>query len=253
MAVNDSMCRQLGYTREEMLRLTIYDIDPTAPQPWAGFWQRCSTSEGQRTFETVHATKDGHLVPVEVTTNYLEHDGKGYNSSSRPTSSPQEDGGAAPAHPALDRPGARPDLLDHAAGAFVYASDSTCQQLGYTREELMQLTIFDIDPSLPRDWRRSGTSSSGTAPWCTRLSTSQGRGGDPGGGPRQLRGARRRRVQLRLRQRHPRPQAHGGATAPDPALREPRRRPDLLDQPRGQDRVRQRIHVQAARATPAKS
>ena len=39
VAVNESMCRQLGYTHDEMLRLTIYDIDPTAPQPWSTFWE----------------------------------------------------------------------------------------------------------------------------------------------------------------------------------------------------------------------
>ena len=42
-------------------------------------------------------------------------------------------------------------------------------------------------------------------------------------------------------------QAHGGATAPDSALGEPRRRPDLLDQPRRQARLRERLHLQAAR------
>ena len=26
--------RQLGYTREEMLGMSIYDIDPNAPKPW---------------------------------------------------------------------------------------------------------------------------------------------------------------------------------------------------------------------------
>ena len=32
--VNDTICRRLGYERDELVGLTIYDVDPEAPRPW---------------------------------------------------------------------------------------------------------------------------------------------------------------------------------------------------------------------------
>jgi PAS domain S-box-containing protein len=156
VAVNESMCRQLGYTRDEMLRLTIFDVDPTAPQPWSRFWEKMKNLEAQRTFETVHATKDGRLIPVEVSTNYLEHDGKGYNSvfATDITKRKSMEEQLRLTQLSIDR--ARDQIFwITPQGRFVYVSDSTCQQLGYTSEEMLGLTIFDIDPTLPKDWREA--------------------------------------------------------------------------------------------------
>ncbi|MFZ9034164.1 MAG: PAS domain S-box protein [Anaerohalosphaeraceae bacterium] len=39
--------------------------------------------------------------------------------------------------------------------SFVYVNDMDCQELGYTREELMQMKVHDIDPFYPRDdWEK---------------------------------------------------------------------------------------------------
>ncbi len=43
--VSDSTCRQLGYTREELLEMSIYDIDPMAPVPFTKGWE-CSQRVG---------------------------------------------------------------------------------------------------------------------------------------------------------------------------------------------------------------
>lgn len=36
-------------------------------------------------------------------------------------------------------------------GRFIFANDACCQSLGYTREELQQLTVPDIDPNFPAE------------------------------------------------------------------------------------------------------
>jgi two-component system sensor histidine kinase/response regulator len=153
ISVNDSMCKQLGYTREEMLNLTIYDIDPSGTRPWSASWEKMKR-EGARTFETVHATKDGRLVPVEVTTNYLEQGGKGYNSvfATDITNRKKMEERLRLTQLSVDR--ARDQIFwITPLGRFMYVSDSTCQQLGYTREELLQMTIYDVDLTLPKNWR----------------------------------------------------------------------------------------------------
>ncbi len=77
--VNDESCRVLGYRHDELLELSVADIGPEFPMAnWSGHWQDLKTA-GSLTFETVHRTKNGGILPVEVTANYFEYDGVGYN------------------------------------------------------------------------------------------------------------------------------------------------------------------------------
>ena len=69
--VNEAACRSLGYTREELLALTVHDIDPNFPQEgWAEFWEQIKDVVSF-TFESCHRTKDAQVFPVEITTSYL--------------------------------------------------------------------------------------------------------------------------------------------------------------------------------------
>jgi PAS domain S-box-containing protein len=75
--VNDQAARSLGYTREELGTLSIFDIDPLVnTENWGGIWQRLLEMEGFDVFETVHRRKDGHEFPVEITSNLLEYGGQ---------------------------------------------------------------------------------------------------------------------------------------------------------------------------------
>ncbi len=77
--VNDRACETLGYSREELLSMTIQDINPEfPPERWPYHWDELRK---RRIFlaESTHRAKDGHLIPVEITANYIEFDGKEYN------------------------------------------------------------------------------------------------------------------------------------------------------------------------------
>jgi PAS domain S-box-containing protein len=77
--VNDAACRTLGYTREELLKLSIPDIDPIyQPDKFAEHW-RYLQENGYATFETVHRAKGGRVYPVEIRANYVVFDYKEYN------------------------------------------------------------------------------------------------------------------------------------------------------------------------------
>jgi PAS domain S-box-containing protein len=77
--VNDESCRVLGYAREELLQLGVADIDPDFPtRRWSSHW-RDLKARGSLTFEGRHKTKDGRIVPVEISANYFEYDKVGYN------------------------------------------------------------------------------------------------------------------------------------------------------------------------------
>ena len=72
---NDQTCRSLGYTREELLLLTIFDIATTitAGNSWQ-FEREIFRRDGERTIETQHRRRDGSLYPVEVNARLVQRD-----------------------------------------------------------------------------------------------------------------------------------------------------------------------------------
>ena len=76
---NEGACRSLGRSREELLSLSISEIDPCFPPDASqAIWNELK-KRGSMTFETVHRTKQGRLFPVEVTANYLQYGDKEYS------------------------------------------------------------------------------------------------------------------------------------------------------------------------------
>ncbi len=79
--VNEAACRMLGYTRTELLAMTIPDLDPNFPRDgWSAHWAK-SKKTGKSRFETVHRAKDGRLIPVEITSNFVEYEGQEFHCS----------------------------------------------------------------------------------------------------------------------------------------------------------------------------
>lgn len=76
---NETACRKLGYTREEMSRLTIADIDPCFPfETWPEHWQELKNNQVVR-LESMQKCRDGTTFPTEVIANFFEYEGKEYN------------------------------------------------------------------------------------------------------------------------------------------------------------------------------
>lgn len=79
--VNGAACRVLGYGRDELLGMTIPDIDPNCSKRWVeDNWQRQQElGYSIDTMKTLHRTRDGRLVPVELSCVFLMHEGKRYS------------------------------------------------------------------------------------------------------------------------------------------------------------------------------
>ncbi|MDH4943695.1 PAS domain S-box protein [Sulfurimonas sp. C5] len=73
--VNDTLCRELGYSRKELLEMTIYDIDPTVTPDMVKTIKEKIDTEGNVIFESLNKRRDGTIYPVEVSLslNKLEH------------------------------------------------------------------------------------------------------------------------------------------------------------------------------------
>jgi len=75
---NASACKSLGYTREELLNLSLSDIDVNFktemwPQQFVMLQQQSSMQ-----FESDFRKKDGSLFPVDAVANHIQLDGKDY-------------------------------------------------------------------------------------------------------------------------------------------------------------------------------
>ncbi len=76
---NETACNKLGYTREEISRLTIADIDPFFPfETWPDHWQELKQNHVVR-LESQQKCRDGTTFPTEVIANYFEYEGNEYN------------------------------------------------------------------------------------------------------------------------------------------------------------------------------
>ncbi len=69
--VNERACKDLGYTREELLSLTVYDIDPDADEACCATVLRKLRDAGSVVKQTVHRRKDGSTFPVETSLKYV--------------------------------------------------------------------------------------------------------------------------------------------------------------------------------------
>lgn len=77
--VNDAACYALGYSRKELLGMTVHHIDPNFPKKvWPNHWLDLKSC-GSFIIESNHRTKDGKTFPVEIRINYLPFEGKEYN------------------------------------------------------------------------------------------------------------------------------------------------------------------------------
>ncbi len=75
--VNEAACASLGYTREELLRLTIINVDPLFDrQRWERRW---SDPNREIIFESLHRRKDGSTFPVEINSNHVIYEGVEYS------------------------------------------------------------------------------------------------------------------------------------------------------------------------------
>jgi two-component system, cell cycle sensor histidine kinase and response regulator CckA len=77
--VNEEAARLLGYSREELLSMSVPDIDITlSPEAWTLHWEEVR-ERGSFSVQTVLRTRDGREFPVEIATNYVEFGGLEFN------------------------------------------------------------------------------------------------------------------------------------------------------------------------------
>jgi PAS domain S-box-containing protein len=75
LEANLTASRRLGYTVDELKRMTVAEID--SPEVAAGVPEKIARilGEGHAIFETVHQRRDGTQIPTEVSSRLIDHRG----------------------------------------------------------------------------------------------------------------------------------------------------------------------------------
>jgi len=77
--VNEAASLMLDYSKDELCAMTVHDLNPDfQADTWLGFWEE-TKRRGTMKVETAHRAKNGRLIPVEVSVNYLAYEGKEYH------------------------------------------------------------------------------------------------------------------------------------------------------------------------------
>ena len=74
--VNDTACKYLGYSREELLQMSVSQIDAPETLAIVPSILKKLFAEGRLTWEGTHLSKDGRRIPVEISNHLFELQGK---------------------------------------------------------------------------------------------------------------------------------------------------------------------------------
>jgi PAS domain S-box-containing protein len=132
--VNQKACIDLGYSREELLSMSAFDVDPVLKNMEMSLIQRRLRETGTALFEGVHARKDGSSFPVEVSISRVHLD-RDYQVASVRDISERRD--AAAQLQAITGAAMDAVILVDNEGKLAYWNDAAEHILGYTRADAL--------------------------------------------------------------------------------------------------------------------
>jgi PAS domain S-box-containing protein len=146
--VNKKTCADLGYSREELLSMKVFDIDPIVkPSDFPKIIEDLRRTGGS-IWNGVHLRKDRSTFPVEVSLKLVQLDRSYIVAVARNVTERKK------AENALKESEERcRSLFENAHdmiqsitpdGHFIFVNPAWLKTMDYTLEELRQLTIFDI-------------------------------------------------------------------------------------------------------------
>lgn len=149
--VNETYARMTGYSIPELLAMSISDLEISeTPLDTAVHIQKVM-AQGEDRFETRHRRKNGSIVPIEVSVQYRPTDGGHLVAFLRDITERQRIENALREseekfRTIFDRASDGILIADVITKKFLQGNATLCSMLGYTKEEIVNLTIYDIHP-----------------------------------------------------------------------------------------------------------
>ncbi len=166
--VNERACVELGYSREELLAMTVFDIDTELDEGWRAWVRQQLRESGFAIMERVHRRKDGTTFPVEVNFRRVQLDREYGVAVARDITVRKRAEEALRAtnekllktareqermlqeltlfRTLLDQSNDAIEVIDTETLRFLDVNERACEELGYSRKELLSMTVLDIDP-----------------------------------------------------------------------------------------------------------
>lgn len=143
--VNRAVSAQLGYTKQELIQMRLFDISPgLSTEAWESRWQALKKNKALE-FESIKKTKSGDLLPVNVSSHFIQFQGQEYNCVfiRKIGVKKLQDELLKLTHYTLNQSN---DMVFWVRkdGSFIYFNETAHQRLGYRRKELENLKLYDI-------------------------------------------------------------------------------------------------------------
>jgi len=144
--VNDRACQYLGYSREELLQMSVHQIDAQETLVNVPVILRKLFEEGRATWEGIHVSKDGRKIPVEISNKLFELYGKPMILSAVRDITERKRSEEALELEAqlLDAATDSIFLLDF-EGNLIHINEAAYKSRGYAKDELMAMNLKDFD------------------------------------------------------------------------------------------------------------
>ena len=160
--VNQAACESLGYSREELLRLSNREIDAD-PTGYEAFLKVRDTPAKEAIFEVNQQRKDKTLLPVEITGKFFETAGKrlslaiARDVTERNQAEENLRESEARIRALLNAPTDAMILID-SAGIVLAVNNTHAKWFKKSIDELIGKCIFDLFPSDIAEFRKAQTS-----------------------------------------------------------------------------------------------
>jgi two-component system cell cycle sensor histidine kinase/response regulator CckA len=156
--MNEAFCRITGYSRDELLTMSVPDIETIDSSEDIRERTQRVMATGSDRFESRLRRKDGCIIDVEINITYWHQSALLLVFIHDITERKRAEETLKMFQFTVDQSSNIVLWLTH-DGGFEYVNDQACRSLGYTREELMGLKLWDIDPVFPKeqwfaDWER---------------------------------------------------------------------------------------------------
>jgi PAS domain S-box-containing protein len=149
--VNPAACELTGYSWEELLCMSPWELDAPdiGPRVIPGI-ARALQEKGSTVFESVHMDKQGGRIPVEINASLFTLDDTPYIVSvvRDIRERKQSEEALQRFRVALDHSGDAVFLIDPATMRFVDCNRTACVSLGYSREDILTMGPQDIKPEM---------------------------------------------------------------------------------------------------------
>ena len=136
--VNDTACRTLGYSKEELLTMGVKDIDPNLPDGVPPEMAQETERAGFSSVESEHRTKSGRVFPVELQVAYMEFEKEKYHCcfARDITKRKRAEEALLKLSEAIKQAGESVIITD-TKGTIEYVNPAFTKITGYTPEEVM--------------------------------------------------------------------------------------------------------------------